>query len=224
MVPMEWLLGSLTQKDLVTIFISVLALTVSSATLYINVLRRPRLRILLGNNFGMVYERPKEREGSDENHNSKLPVALYLYVVVFNDGAKHAALLEVVGTVSNLTTGESVPFEWQLFVEAKDISGTHSHFSTKRDFAGWAIPLAVPSGGSITKQIRCRIEPSRFTEGEYTLEVKGNVFPRRRWIFGASLIGQTRPFSLGKKQVDSLNARNHFDGMDAITDLKFAEL
>lgn len=76
----------------------------------------------------------------------------------------------------------------------------------------------------MTKQIRCRIEPSRFTEGEYKLEVKGNVFPRRRWIFGASLIGQTRPFNLGKKQVDSLDARNHFDGMDAITDLKFAEL
>jgi hypothetical protein len=91
-VLMEWLLAKLSSlKDQVTILLSSLALMVSFATFYINVLRRPRLRILLGNNFGMVYERAKE--SADQSHNSKLPVALYLYVVIFNDGARHGALL-----------------------------------------------------------------------------------------------------------------------------------
>jgi hypothetical protein len=189
--------------------VSVVSAFISGRTLHYNVLKRPQLRMIIGDRLGLMYETKPDLKGDIRCP----PTSLYMDIVILNDGAKHGALLGLSGTISRKgdTSGRmsgqtSTGFVWHMFVEAKNLAAPSEPFRPMQEFAGWTTSLAIPGHGSVTKAIRFRTEGQsiELTEGEYDVKLSGRAHPERRWLVLRNVVKQGRTVRISSEHLPKL--------------------
>lgn len=201
------------KKDVLTVIISFLAFIVAATTFYFNLLKRPKLSLMIGETIGLFYD-PDYRLYFDMD------------IVIHNDGARHGVLVKLTGTISQKGSGESGldklathKFKWYKFVEAKDVAEKGEPFTPRKVFAGWVMPVDVAGHEAIVRQITFRTEDectllalkNDGTEYEFTLE--GRVYPQRRFSLRKRLPQCTRTLRMNFSDEELLKDYHDRDGM-----------
>jgi hypothetical protein len=153
----------MSEKGRLTTLLSVCAIVVSLLTLGLNTynqyLKGPKVTMILGDRAGFAYTK-------------SLRLRFYLGVTLFNEGARYATSVKIVGRLRSLSGGPSDDVRWVYFCESKNIGEIGKTVRPHEAFDGYVQTVVIPGRSAVVKEIAfVTNEPFALVPGAYELDL-----------------------------------------------------